>query len=235
MISELTQKPGRTRAVLTALLVLPALLAGCTSPARGNRDRWCRDFEADRSGSPPVGWSEHSVGAGTTSWQVRSTGSGKVLAQCASDNPNRHFNVIVNDLVTAKNVALNVRFRAISGLHDQGGGFVWRYQDERNHYIVRANPLEDNVVLYKMENGVRTDLPLLDAGRTYGVKVTHLGNTWHTLGLRAVEDEFTVALDGRELFRVRDRTFDQPGRVGLWTKADAVTWFDDFRAENASR
>jgi len=87
------------------------------------------------------------------------------------------------------------------------------------------------VVLYKMENGVRTDLPLVGVGRTYGVKVDPMGNDWHTLELRAEGDLFTVGLDNRELFQVRDTTFTEPGRVGLWTKADAVTQFDDFQVQ----
>lgn len=222
----------QTTAVLTALLIL---LAGCTVPTHGHRSWTGWDFETESPGSLPAGWSEHSVGAGTTRWKLLQTASGRVLAQCASENPNRHFNLIVNDSLHEKDITLTVRFRAVSGKHDQGGGFVWRYQDERNHYIVRANPLEDNVVLYKMENGVRTDLPLVGAGRTYGVKVEGLGKEWHTLQLHAWEDEFIVFLDGSELFRVRDRTFDEPGRVGLWTKADAVTWFDDFHIEPSSR
>jgi hypothetical protein len=145
-----------------------------------------------------------------------------------SENPNRHFNIVVYDGLRVKNATLAVRLRARTGKHDQGGGLVWRYQDENNHYIVRANPLEDNVVLYKMENGVRTDLPLVGTGRTYGAKVSELGLDWHTLKLAALDDEFTVWLDGRELYRVRDQTHEEPGKIGLWTKADAVTWFDDL-------
>jgi hypothetical protein len=128
-------------------------------------------------------------------------------------------------------VTFSVRFRAVSGERDQGGGLLWRYQDERNYYLVRANPLENNVVLYKMEKGVRTDLPLVGAGRTYGLKVDPLGKDWHTLELRASGERFTVRLEGRELFQVRDATFTQPGRVGLWTKADAVTQFDNFTVQ----
>jgi len=141
---------------------------------------------------------------------VRATSTGNVVAQCASKNPNRHFNLIVDDAVYERNLTLTVSFRAVSGEHDQGGGCVWRYQDERNHCIVRANPLENNVALYKMENGIRTDLPVVGAGRTYGLKVDGFDNTWHTLQLRAQDEELTVCLDGRELFRIRDRPLTNP-------------------------
>ena len=86
-------------------------------------------------------------------------------------------------------------------------------------------------MLYKVENGKRTDLPLIDKGRTYGVDVPPLGDTWHTMKLTVLDDLFTIYLDEKELFKVQDSTFPNPGKVGLWTKADAVTYFDDFKIE----
>jgi len=111
---------------------------------------------------------------------------------------------------------------------DQGGGFVWRFIDADNYYVVRANPLEDNVVLYKVENGKRTDLPLIDKGKTYGVDVEPLGNGWNSLELKVSDDLFTVYLNKKQIFQVEDKTFPNAGKIGLWTKADAVTYFDDF-------
>ncbi len=186
------------------------------------------DFDGEVSENLPVGWSQHKLGEGTTSWAVQESDSGKVFAQLTSKNPSMHFNLAVHDKLHVKDVTLSVRLRRVSGKRDQGGGLIWRYLNERNYYVVRANPLEDNVVLYKMEEGIRTDLPLVNAGRTYGTKVDKLGSNWHALKLRAIDDEFTVYLDEKELFRVRDKTFTEEGRVGLWTKADAVTLFDDF-------
>jgi len=100
--------------------------------------------------------------------------------------------------------------------------------DKNNHYIVRANPLEDNVVLYKMEKGKRIDLPLVGLGKTYGMQTEPLGKGWNTLSLTVQGEWFTVFLNGKELFKVQDRTFSNPGKVGLWTKSDAMTYFDDF-------
>jgi hypothetical protein len=187
-----------------------------------------QDFDGEVSGNLPMGWSQHQLGEGTTRWAVKESDSGKVFAQLTSKNPSMHFNLAVYDSLQVKDTTLTVRLRRISGKRDQGGGLIWRYLDEQNYYVVRANPLEDNVVMYKMEEGIRTDLPLVDAGRTYGMKVDKLGSSWHTLKLHAIDDEFTVYLDEKELFRVRDKTFTETGHVGLWTKADAVTWFDDF-------
>lgn len=187
------------------------------------------DFEDSPAGQLPAGWSEYYTGSGGTEWEIRDDNGNKVLAQLYSDNPNNHFNVVVNDSVTATDMVLTVRLKGVAGKHDQGGGFVWRFADKNNYYVVRANPLEDNVVLYKVEDGKRTDLPLVGKGRTYGVNVPPMGETWHTLKLTVKSDLFTVYLNDKELFQVQDNTFANAGKTGFWTKADAVTYFDDFQ------
>ncbi|MCM4163622.1 MULTISPECIES: hypothetical protein [unclassified Arenibacter] len=189
------------------------------------------DFENYTAGELPSEWSEYHTGSGDTEWKIVDDNGNKVLAQLYSDNPNNHFNVVVNNNITAKDMVLTARFKGITGNHDQGGGFVWRFTDKNNYYIVRANPLEDNMVLYKVENGKRTDLPLVGKGRTYGTDVSPLGNSWHTMKLVVKEDLFTVYLDDKKLFTVQDTTFVSTGKVGFWTKADAVTYFDDFEIE----
>ncbi len=189
------------------------------------------DFEKETAGQLPAGWSQYFTGRGNTSWKVTEDQGNKVLGQLYSDNPNGHFNVVVYDSLNAKDMKLQVRIKGFKGRHDRGGGFVWRFKDKNNYYVVRENPLEDNVVLYKVENGKRTDLPVLGKGRTYGVDVPALGDSWNTLGLTVRGDVFTVFLNGKELFKVKDETFKNSGKVGFWTKADAVSYFDDFRIE----
>jgi hypothetical protein len=105
---------------------------------------------------------------------------------------------------------------------------VWRYQDEDNYYIVRANALEGNVVLYKVEKGKRTDLPLKGEGRTYGKKTEVPQGTWGSLRVVATGPLFEVYFNGTKLYEVEDTTFAGAGRVGVWTKADSVTHFDDL-------
>lgn len=189
------------------------------------------DFENYTSGQLPGEWSEYYTGSGGTEWKITEDNGNKALAQLYSDNPNNHFNVVVNDKLTARDMELTVRLKGVTGRHDQGGGFVWRFTDKNNYYVVRANPLEDNVVLYKVENGKRSDLPLVGKGRTYGVDVPPMGNQWHTLKLIVKGDVFTVFLNDKELFKVQDKTFTKVGKVGFWTKADAVTYFDDFEIQ----
>lgn len=121
-----------------------------------------------------------------------------------------------------------MRFRPVSGRVDQAAGLVWRYEDEDNYYIVRANALEDNVVLYKVENGRRTDLPVRGEGRTYGKPAEVPSGQWSTLRVVATGSLFEVYYNGRKLYEVEDGTFTRAGRVGVWTKADSITHFDNL-------
>jgi hypothetical protein len=130
--------------------------------------------------------------------------------------------------VNAMNLELSVQLKPMSGKEDQAGGLVWRYQDPNNYYLVRANALEGNVVLYKVQNGRRIDLPVKGEGRTYGKKATVPSGRWSDLRVVATGPRFEVFWNGTKLFEVEDMTFPQAGRVGVWTKADSVTAFDNF-------
>ena len=188
------------------------------------------DFEKEKIATLPAHWSEYFTGKGeSTKWRITTIDGDKVLTQLSDNQPNYHFNEVVYDDITLKNVQLSVKMKALSGRKDQGGGFVWRFIDKNNYYVVRANPLEDNVVLYKVKNGIRTDLPLIGKGKTYGVDVKPMGKVWNELQLIVKDTIFTVYLNGEQLFQVEDTTFTKAGKVGLWTKADAVTSFDDFK------
>jgi len=185
-------------------------------------------------GEFPTGWSRHFTGkkGEKPNWKIVEDNGTKVLAQLSEDNPNYHFNEIVYDGFEFKNVELKVKMKGVRGEMDQGGGFVWRFTDADNYYVVRANPLEDNVVLYKVENGKRTDLPVLGKGRTYGVDVKPLGKGWNNLKLTVMDDLFTVYLNNEQIFQVKDDTFTNAGKIGLWTKADAVSYFDEFQVKS---
>jgi hypothetical protein len=124
---------------------------------------------------------------------------------------------------------VEVRFKPVAGKEDQAGGVVWRYRDPANYYLCRANALENNVVLYKVENGKRKALDIVGRAGGYGVKEPVSGGVWHTLRVEFSGSRFKVLLDGKPLFEVEDATFTGEGRTGLWTKADSVTRFDDFR------
>jgi hypothetical protein len=188
------------------------------------------DFEREEVGKVPGNFTfGHTAKAGSPGrWVIQADGSNKVLAQMDADSTRSRFPVAVVSDLTAADVDLSVRFKPISGRVDQAAGLVWRYRDEDNYYIVRANALENNVVLYKVERGTRTDLPLKDEGRTYGKKATVPAGQWSTLRVVASGPRFEVYLNGTKLYEVEDKTFPTAGRVGVWTKADSVTQFDDL-------
>lgn len=188
------------------------------------------DFSDDAVGQPPKGF-EFGYTAKTGApgkWIVEAEGANKYLAQVDADNTRARFPVAVLSDISAADIDLSVRFRAISGRVDQAAGLVWRYRDQDNYYIVRANALEGNVVLYKVEDGKRTDLPVKGEGRTYGKKAEVPAKQWSTLRVVANGRLFEVYFNGTKLYDVEDTTFTQPGKVGVWTKADSVTQFDDL-------
>ena len=152
-----------------------------------------------------------------------------VLAQISADGAGYRFPLAIADEGSFQDLEMSVKFKPVSGSGDQAAGLVWRLKDANNYYIVRANALEDNVVLYKVENGERTDLPLKGEGRTYGKKVKVPSGQWGSLGVTAQGKQFTVYFNGEKLYEVEDETFKDAGKVGLWTKADSVTYFDDLR------
>ena len=188
------------------------------------------DFGGDAIGQPPKGFvfgHTAKVGAPGT-WVVQSEGTTQYLAQTNADSTSSRFPVaVVGDISTA-DADVSVRFRPVSGRVDQAAGLVWRYQNEDNYYLVRANALEDNVVLYKVERGRRTDLPVKGAGRTYGKAAEVPTGQWSTLRVVATGPRFEVSLNGVRLYEVEDVTFTAAGRLGVWTKADSVTHFDDL-------
>jgi 3-keto-disaccharide hydrolase len=188
------------------------------------------DFSDDAVGQAPKGFEfGHTAKAGAPGkWVVQSQGSNKYLAQIDADNTRSRFPVAVVADVKAADVDLSVRFKPVSGRVDQAAGLVWRFQNEDNYYIVRANALENNVVLYKVENGKRTDLAVKGEGRTYGKKAQVPASQWSTLRVVATGPLFEVHFNGGKLYEVEDTTFIQPGKVGVWTKADSVTQFDDL-------
>jgi hypothetical protein len=191
-------------------------------------------FDDQKAGESPEGMTCALTGKGRPgSWKVladkTASSAPNALAQTDDDSTGYRFPVCVADGVAAVDVDLSVRFKPVSGSGDQAAGLVWRYRDADNYYVVRANALENNVVLYKVEGGRRTDLPLKNESRTYGKKAKVPSGAWSTLTVNAKGSLFAVALNGTKLYDVEDLTFAGPGRIGVWTKADSVTYFDDLK------
>lgn len=180
-------------------------------------------------GQLPAGWKADKTGAGAGSvWKVvedntAPSGAGCVLAQTAA-GPNALFNLCVFEDSSYQNVEIIVSFKAMEGKLDQGGGIVWRYQDANNYYVARMNPLEDNFRVYKVENGKRSP-------QFQNAEVKIPAGAWHQLKIKNVGSRIECFLDGKKHLDVKDDTFQKPGKIGLWTKADARTRFDEVRVE----
>jgi hypothetical protein len=207
-------------------LVLLALVGTGLQAADGKARQF--RFTKESLDKVPPGWQAAQTGKGQGSvWKVVAddtapSRTGLVLAQTA-ESPNAFFNLCVcwaKD-TRFKDVEVRVAFKAVRGRNDQGGGLVWRYQNHNNYYIARMNPLEDNFRVYKVVGGKRIQL-----GTREGIKVP--AGEWHRLTVKMVGDHIECFLDGKKLLDVRDDTFRGAGQVGLWSKSDAQTYFDDF-------
>ncbi|MCK1641725.1 hypothetical protein IVA95_30315 [Bradyrhizobium sp. 157] len=173
-------------------------------------------------GSRPAGFTFAQTGRGAEGeWTVTAdptAAAGRAIEQTSTDRTDYRFPLAIHESFSAANVAVELRFKAVAGRIDQAGGIVVRLQDADNYYVVRANALEDNVRFYRVVQGRREQLKGAD------LRIT--ANEWHSLGLRAEGDRFSISYDGKALFSVTDRTFAEAGGVALWTKADSVTRFD---------
>jgi hypothetical protein len=208
-----------------ALLLGVALLVAADDPVRSFT------FSKDDVGKVPAGWKADKTGTGEGSvWKVvedktAPSKKGYALAQTA-ESPGSMFNLCVADDTKYKDVEASVAFKAVAGKKDQGGGIVWRYQDPNNYYIARMNPLEDNFRVYKVTGGKRSA-----EFQSEEVKVPM--NEWHTLKIKMEGTHIECFLDGKKYLDVKDDSIKDAGKVGLWTKADAQSYFDDFKVQPA--
>jgi Domain of Unknown Function (DUF1080) len=182
----------------------------------------------DSTAGLPKGWKTGITGKGVAKWEVVSEDTAPSRANVLKQSGEATFCWAAKIDERIKDGFVEVKFKPVSGKEDQAGGIVFRFADADNYYIVRANALEDNVVLYKTVNGKRSSLPV--KGRTfgYGVDTKVPKGKWSTLRVEFHGDLFTVHFNGKKLFEVEDNTFKDAGAVGVWTKADSVTLFDDF-------
>jgi hypothetical protein len=218
---------------MNAQSFVACVASGLLAPALALGD--VLDFEGGEVGSVPTGWTVAMTSdGGQPRWEVvrdsTSPVGERVLAQTSDDRTSGRFPLAIYEDVETVDGSVSVRFKPVSGRVDQAAGLVWRYRDPRNYYIVRANALENNVVLYKVENGRRIPLPPVGRGNDYGVEHRVPTQSWSTLAVTFSGTRFAVTFDGAPLFEVDDSTFASAGKVGLWTKADSVTYFDGFEA-----
>lgn len=184
------------------------------------------NIDSDTLGAAPKGWTVTKTGKGDPNWTVEqdqtAPSKGKVLKQSGRAT----FPLLLKNDTNIRDGFIEAKFKAITGSEDRAAGFVWRAKDTNNYYVVRANALEGNVVLYKTVNGTRSSLDIVGRRGGYGVNVPVPANQWLDLRVEFKGDRFKVLYEGEQLFEVEDSTFREAGQVGLWTKADSVTLFD---------
>jgi hypothetical protein len=178
------------------------------------------NFDRDPSGSLPMAWEQGVTGRGAAKWSVVQDESAPSPPNVLRQSGVGAFPWAVRRGTSIEDGFVEVRFKSLSGREDQAGGVVWRWKDGDNYYVARANALENNVSLYYTQGGKRITIKYVDA--PVAPKV------WHTLRVEFSGERVSVALDGKTYIDLKDAHIKGPGAVGLWTKADSVTAFDDF-------
>jgi hypothetical protein len=178
------------------------------------------NFDKSVVGALPSGWKCGVTGRGSPRWQVEADPTAPSKPNVLKQAGRGTFPWCIKDGVSVKDGFVEVKFKPISGKEDQAGGVVWRWKDGDNYYVARANALENNVSLYYTENGSRKTIKYVEAPVP--------GNIWHNLRVEFLGTKIDVVLDGKSYIRIDDSHIAAAGAVGVWTKADSVTAFDDF-------
>jgi hypothetical protein len=185
-------------------------------------------FESTQTGVVPKGWTATLTGSGDPKWMIENDETAPSKSKVLKQSGRATYPLLLKNDSNIKDGYVEVKFKAIAGSQDRAAGIVWRAKDANNYYVVRANALEDNVVLYKTVNGNRSPLDIAGRKGGYGIDVKVPANTWNSLRVDFKGSRFSVSFNGKQVFEVEDSTFNDAGLVGLWTKADSVTLFDEI-------
>ncbi len=177
-------------------------------------------FDQDRTGAVAADWIAGVTGSGSPRWTIETDVTAPSAPQVLKQSGHGTFPWCVRKGVLLADGFVEVKFKPLSGNEDQAGGVVWRWQDGDHYYVARANALENNVSLYYTEGGRRKTLNYADAPVA--------GKQWHALRVEFRGSRIRVLLDGTSYIEVDDHHLSGAGSVGVWTKADSVTLFDDF-------
>jgi hypothetical protein len=181
------------------------------------------NFDDANPGAAPPGWTATKTGKGEAKWTIEKDDTAPSKPNVLKQSGEATYPVCLKNDTNLKDGFVQVKFKPLLGKEDQAGGVIWRAKDADNYYIARANALEDNVTIYHTVKGKRTEK------KRTNTKVA--SNVWHTLRVDFSGSHFSVTLDGKKAIEWEDSTFTEGGMVGLWTKADSVTLFDDFSYE----
>lgn len=201
------------RYIVGAIYMLPLTVICLAATATVN-------FDNLPAGTAPAGWIATQTGTGQAKWAIVAEETAPSKPNVLKQSGQATYPVCLKDDTSLKDGFVEVKFKALSGKEDQAGGLVWRAKDANNFYVARANALENNVAMYHTINGRRTEK------KRANMKVAT--NQWHTLRVDFQGNHFTVSFNGQKALDWDDETFKDAGKVGVWTKADSVTVFDDF-------
>lgn len=180
-------------------------------------------FDRASPGAPPSDWSCGVTGRGSPRWAIEPDPSAPSQPNVLKQSGSGTFPWCVKRAVSIADGYAEVKFKPLGGREDQAGGIVWRWKDGDNYYVARANALENNISLYHTENGRRNTIRYVDAPVA--------GDQWHTLHVEFSGKTIRVLLDGKQYINLDDNHISGGGAVGVWTKADSITAFDDFSFE----
>lgn len=178
------------------------------------------NFDTQVAGSPPQGWTCGVTGGGAPEWLVERDAGAPSPPNVLKQSGRGTFPWCVKDSVSIADGRVEVKFKPVAGREDQAGGVVWRFKSGDEYYVARANALENNVSLYYTQRGSRHTIKYVDAPVA--------ANRWHLLRVEFEGRNIRVMLDGKLYIAVVDSRISGDGGVGVWTKADSVTAFDDF-------
>lgn len=178
------------------------------------------NFDDAKAGEVPAGWSAGVTGGGTPKWSVETDATAPSKPNVLKQSGEGTYPYCVKRDVLIKDGFVETKFKPVAGKEDQAGGIIWRFKDGDNYYITRANALEDNVTIYHTVDSLRSSF------KSINTKVS--SGEWHTLRIDFKGPHFTVSFDGKAVIDADDTTFSNAGAIGVWTKADSVTLFDDF-------
>ena len=211
------RKPARRAIIATTFLLLEI----------NDMSNHAISFESTQIGVVPEGWTATLTGSGNPKWTVENDETAPSKSRVVKQSGRATYPLLLKNEPNIKDGFVEMKFKAIAGSQDRAAGIVWRAKDAKNYYVTRANALEDNVVLYKTVDGVRSPLDIVGRKGGYGTDVKVPANIWHSLRIDFQASRFRVSFNGKQLFEVEDSTFTDAGKVGLWTKADSVTLFDE--------
>ena len=178
------------------------------------------NFDDMKTGAPPTGWTATQTSSGSAKWSVEKDESAPSNPNVLKQSGAATFPVCIKNDTNLTDGFVEVKFKPVAGKEDQAGGMIWRVQDANNYYVARANALEDNVTIYHTINGKRV------AFKNINMKIA--SGVWHTLRVDFAGNKFSVTFDGNKVIDATDESFANAGKVGVWTKADSVTEFDNF-------